>query len=138
MSESPANHDLLGLTAQIVSAHLSHNSVPAASVPGMIETVYRTLEDMSKPPAGTTRPTPAVPINRSVLEEHIICLEDGKRLKMLKRHLMAAYNLTPEQYRERWGLPASYPMVAPEYARRRSVLAREIGLGNKQPRRRRR
>jgi len=138
MSESPASRDLLDLTAQIVSAHVSHNPVPSASVAGMIEQVYRTLEDMSKPPQEATRPTPAVPVNRSVFEDHIVCLEDGKRLKMLKRHLKAAYNLTPEQYRERWSLPASYPMVAPEYARRRSVLAREIGLGNNRPRRRKR
>ena len=138
MSESPAGRDLLDLTAQIVSAHVSHNSIASASVAGLVEQVYRTLEDMSKPPPAATRPTPAVPINRSVFEDHIVCLEDGKRLKMLKRHLKAAYNLTPEQYRERWGLPASYPMVAPEYARRRSVLAREIGLGNTQTRRQRR
>lgn len=136
MSESPASHNLLDLTVQIVSAHVSHNPAPSASIPGMIEQVYRTLEDMSKPPPVATRPTPAVPINRSVFEDHIVCLEDGKRLKMLKRHVKAAYNLTPEQYRARWGLPANYPMVAPEYARRRSALARKIGLGNKQPRRR--
>lgn len=137
MSESLASRDLLGLTAQIVSAHLSHNSVASAAVPGMIEQVYRTLADMGKPVPAETRPTPAVPINRSVFQDHIVCLEDGKKLKMLKRHLKAAYNLTPEQYRARWGLPASYPMVAPEYANRRSALARQIGLGNKQPRRRR-
>lgn len=138
MSESPARRDLLDLTAQIVAAHVSHNPVPPAAVPGMIEQVYRTLQEMGKPPPEPTRPTPAVPVNRSVLEDHIVCLEDGKRLKMLKRHLKAAYNLTPEEYRRRWGLPANYPMVAPEYARRRSDLARQIGLGNNQTRRRRR
>lgn len=137
MPESPDSRDLLDLTAQIVVAHVSHNPVPPAAVPGMIEQVYRTLQDMGKPPPEPTRPSPAVPINRSVFEDHIVCLEDGKRLKMLKRHLKAAYNLTPEEYRRRWGLPASYPMVAPEYARRRSDLARQIGLGNNQPRRRR-
>lgn len=138
MPESSASHDLLDLTTRIVTAHVSHNSVPSTSVAGMIEQVYRTLADMSKPPPPATPLIPAVPINRSVLEDHIVCLEDGKRLKMLKRHLKAAYDLTPEQYRQRWGLPTDYPMVAPEYARRRSVLAREIGLGNNQPPRRRR
>ena len=130
MSDSPASHDLLELTVQIVSAHVTHNAVPSASVPEVIQLVYRTLADMSKPPREASRPAPAVPINRSVSENHIICLEDGKRLKMLKRHLKAVYNLSPEQYRQRWGLPADYPMVAPEYARRRSSLAREIGLGS--------
>jgi len=136
MSGSSAGGDLLELTAQIVSAHVSHNPIASVSVPDVIQLVYRTLADMGKVPAQVTRPTPAVPINRSVSEDHIVCLEDGKRLKMLKRHLKAVYNMTPEQYRERWGLPANYPMVAPEYARRRSTLARQIGLGSKQPRRR--
>jgi len=136
MSDSSSGNDLLKLTAQIVSAHVSHNPIASASVPDVIQLVYRTLADMGKAPAQVTRPTPAVPINRSVSEDHIVCLEDGKRLKMLKRHLKAVYNMTPEQYRQRWGLPANYPMVAPEYARRRSSLARQIGLGSKQPRRR--
>lgn len=135
MSDARAGRDLLDLTVQIVSAHISHNSVASAALPGMIQAVYRSLADMDKPPPDASRRTPAVPINRSVFEDHIVCLEDGKRLKMLKRHLKAVYNLTPEQYRQRWGLPANYPMVAPEYARRRSTLAREIGLGNRSPRR---
>jgi predicted transcriptional regulator len=122
--------ELLGLTAQIVSAHVSHNPVPAAELPGLISEVFRTLTGVGSAPAPEPeRPQPAVPIKKSITPAYLICLEDGKKLKMLKRHLKTAYNLSPEQYRERWGLPADYPMVAPDYAKHRSSLAKKIGLG---------
>jgi predicted transcriptional regulator len=123
--------DVLGLTAQIVSAHVSNNGVPADVLPTLIQDVYRMLAGVSKYPASARLSQPAVPIKRSVFKDHIVCLEDGKKLKMLKRHLKTAYNLTPEQYRQRWGLAADYPMVAPDYAERRSSLARKIGLGTR-------
>lgn len=131
MSESSANTGVLALTAQIVSAHVSNNPVSIDALPALIQDVYRTLSDIGSAPAPVERPQPAVPIKKSVFPDHIICLEDGKKLKMLKRHLKTAYNMTPEQYRERWGLPADYPMVAPSYARHRSSLAKKIGLGTK-------
>jgi predicted transcriptional regulator len=134
MADSADGTTILGLTAQIVSAHVSNNSVPTASLGSLIRDVHKALNTLGAEPARATeteRPQPAVPIKRSVFPDHIICLEDGKKLKMLKRHLKTAYNMTPEQYRKRWGLPAEYPMVAPDYAQRRSTLAKEIGLGTK-------
>jgi predicted transcriptional regulator len=98
--------------------------------------VYKTLSEVGQGPAPVVRPEPAVPITHSVFPDHIVCLEDGRKMKMLKRHLMSAYNLTPQQYRQRWGLPATYPMVAPNYARQRSSLAKKSGLGTT-PRKRR-
>lgn len=129
--DSEANVDILGLTAQIVSAHVSNNSISPESLPGLIQEVYRTLSGVGREPAPVDKLIPAVPIKKSVFADHIVCLEDGKKLKMLKRHLKTAYNMTPEQYRERWGLPADYPMVAPNYAKHRSSLAKQIGLGTK-------
>jgi predicted transcriptional regulator len=126
---TPGSDDVLELTAQIVSAHLSHNSVAPDAVPALIQNVYRTLLGVGKEPAAVERPQPAVPIRRSIFPDYIVCLEDGKKLKMLKRHLKTAYNLSPAQYRERWGLPSDYPMVAPSYAQHRSTLAKQIGLG---------
>jgi predicted transcriptional regulator len=123
--------DVLGLTAQIVSAHVSNNSVSPDALPSLIEEVYKTLSGVGKEPAQVERPQPAVPVKKSVFPDHIICLEDGKKMKMLKRHLKTSYNLTPEQYRERWGLTADYPMVSPNYAKHRSSLAKKIGLGTK-------
>ncbi len=131
MAENPANQNVLGLVAQIVSAHVSNNSVPPDALPSLIQEVFKTLSGVGKEPAQPDRPQPAVPIKKSVFSDHIICLEDGKKLKMLKRHLKTAYNMTPEQYRERWGLASDYPMVAPSYARHRSSLAKKIGLGTK-------
>jgi predicted transcriptional regulator len=131
MAESSANADVLGLTAQIVSAHVSNNAVTPDALPALIQDVYRTLANVGREPSAPDRPQPAVPVKRSVFPDHIVCLEDGKKLKMLKRHLKTAYNMTPEQYRERWGLPPDYPMVAPNYARHRSSLAKKIGLGTK-------
>jgi predicted transcriptional regulator len=130
MGDTPLNGDILSLTAQIVSAHVSHNSVPANAVPSLIQEVYRTLTSIERGPAPVAeRPEPAVPVKKSITPDYIICLEDGKKLKMLKRHLKTSFNLTPDQYRERWGLGADYPMVAPRYAKHRSSLAKKIGLG---------
>ncbi len=132
MSDQSKSSDLLALTTNIVSAHVANNSVALTDLPRLIREVHDTLVSVgSGAPREKERPTPAVPIRRSVTPEHIICLEDGKKLKMLKRHLKTSYNMTPEDYRERWGLPADYPMVAPNYAKQRSKLAKEIGLGTR-------
>ena len=122
---------ILTLTAQIVAAHVSNNSVPAEALPSLIRQVHEALSGAGQPVAEPEKLQPAVPVKRSVFPDYIVCLEDGKKLKMLKRHLQSAYAMTPDQYRERWGLPADYPMVAPNYAERRSALARQIGLGRK-------
>ena len=131
MSDQVANSDVLGLTAQIVSAHVSNNSVAPDALPSLIQEVYRTLAGVGKDPVQPDKPQPAVPVKKSVFPDHIVCLEDGKKLKMLKRHLKTSYNMTPEQYREKWQLPPDYPMVAPNYAKHRSSLAKKIGLGTK-------
>ncbi|RMF16423.1 MAG: MucR family transcriptional regulator [Alphaproteobacteria bacterium] len=127
--------DLLALTADIVASHVSHNSVPVGDVTKLIEKVYQTLQEISggQSPA-EERPTPAVPIKKSVTPDYIVCLEDGKKLKMLKRHLMTHYGMTPEEYRRRWNLPPDYPMVAPNYAEQRRRLAKQIGLGTRRTR----
>jgi predicted transcriptional regulator len=133
---SPADRsELLALTAEIVAAHVSNNKLEADDLPALIRQVYGTLAGIGMEPAelvaggAADRPAPAVPVKKSVTPDYIVCLEDGKKLKMLKRHLMSHYKLTPDQYRERWGLPPEYPMVAPNYAIRRQVLAKKIGLG---------
>jgi predicted transcriptional regulator len=133
MAEEPPAADLLGLTAEIVAAHVSNNPVSLGDLPNLIQEVYRTLASVGQPAAKPQpeRPQPAVPIKKSITPEYLVCLEDGKKLKMLKRHLQTSYNMTPEQYRERWGLPPDYPMVAPNYAKHRSTLAKKIGLGTK-------
>jgi predicted transcriptional regulator len=137
MTEIKSASNILALTAQIVSAHVAHNAVAASALPGLIQEVHRTLSAIESAPAPVAlRPEPAVPIAKSVTPEFIICLEDGKKMKMLKRHLKTSFNMTPEQYRERWGLSLDYPMVAPRYAKQRSSLAKKIGLGTK-PRKRR-
>lgn len=130
---------LITLTSDIVAAHLSNNSVSVEDVPALITNVYGALSGLGQTEDETTeRPEPAVSIRASVKPDYIVCLEDGKKLKMLKRHLMTHYNLTPEQYRQRWNLPADYPMVAPNYAEKRRELAKKIGLGRKPGTRRRR
>jgi predicted transcriptional regulator len=130
MADKPADTAILGLTAQIVSAHAAHNALESGTLPNVIRAVYDTLANIGDAPAAPVeKPQPAVPIRKSVFPDYIICLEDGKRLKMLKRHLSTSYNMTPDQYREKWGLDASYPMVAPNYAEKRSELAKQIGLG---------
>ncbi len=131
MVETGPTETVLRLTAQIVAAHVEHNTVQADALPGLIAKVYQTLRDVGQAPVEAAKPVPAVPVKQSVKTDFIICLEDGKKLKMLKRHLMTAYKMTPAQYRARWGLPADYPMVAPSYAKVRSSLAKKIGLGRK-------
>jgi predicted transcriptional regulator len=127
------NEKLLALTSQIVAAHVSHNSITADALPGLIHAVYKTLLTIEQPASALEkpRPEPAVSPRRSVFAEYIVCLEDGKKLKMLRRHLKTAYKMTPEQYRERWNLAPDYPMTAPNYAKQRSKLAKQIGLGTK-------
>lgn len=134
MPDNADKSELLSLTADIVSAHVSNNRIDSADLPALIKQVYGTLsvlggEVPAPAPVVAEKPQPAISVKRSVTPEYIICLEDGKKLKMLKRHLMSHYNMTPEQYRERWGLPTDYPMVAPNYALHRQALAKKIGLG---------
>ena len=132
MTDQAKPSELLALTANIVAAHVSNNSVAVPDLPRLIREIHDTLASVSG--AGgrePERPTPAVAIKKSVTPDFIICLADGKKLKMLKRHLKTSYNMTPEQYRERWGLSADYPMVAPNYAKQRSRLAKQIGLGTR-------
>jgi len=136
MTEKPNQNELLELTTEIVSAHVGNNNVALGDLPTIIQDVYKTLSTLGATPAAPERPRPAVPMKKSVFPDYIICLEDGKKLKMLKRHLKTAYDMTPEEYREKWALPSDYPMVAPNYAKHRSKLAKKIGLGTK-PRTRR-
>ncbi|MDA0305328.1 MAG: MucR family transcriptional regulator [Proteobacteria bacterium] len=137
MTDKPNLSELLELTTEIVAAHAGNNNVAANELPQLIQDVYRTLAVVGSQAASPERPRPAVAVKKSITPDYIVCLEDGKKLKMLKRHLKTAYNLTPEEYRERWGLASDYPMVAPNYAKHRSNLAKKIGLGTK-PRKRRR
>ena len=130
MSAQAKQSELLALTTKIAAAHVSNNSVVVAELPTIIREVYQTLASAAE--AGEKElehPSPAVPIKKSITPEFIVCLEDGKRLKMLKRHLKTAYDMSPEDYRDRWGLGSDYPMVAPNYAKLRSKLAKQIGLG---------
>jgi predicted transcriptional regulator len=132
-SHELSDQDVLRLSADIVAAYVSENSVPAAEIGELVRSVHGALRGLGQaqvaPQRPAERPRPAVPISRSVQQDHIVCLEDGKQLKMLKRYLRSRYNLSPEEYRRRWGLPADYPMVAPAYAARRSDFAKQIGLG---------
>ena len=123
--------DVLQLTTDIVASHVASNEVAVGDLPHLIRQVYDSLAGLGNEAIAEVagRPEPAVSIRKSITPEYIICLEDGKKLKMLKRHLKTAYNMTPEQYRERWGLPVDYPMVAPNYAAQRRELAKKIGLG---------
>lgn len=136
MTENTIEHaELLSLTSDIVAAHVSNNAVSNTDLPALIETVFSTLAGLSaEPEEPVVELKPAVPIKRSIHDDYLICLEDGKKLKMLKRHLATAYNMTPEDYRAKWGLPHDYPMVAPSYSKTRKDLAKKIGLGRK-PRR---
>ena len=119
------------LITQIVSSYCANNTVGADALPGLIHEIYRTLASVNEPAEAVEKPVPAVPPKRSVSPDYIVCLEDGKKLKMLKRHLQSAYGMTPADYRARWDLPQDYPMVAPNYAERRSALAKQIGLGRR-------
>ena len=123
--------DILGLTAKIVSAHISRNQLGTDALPSLIQSVYRSLSTAGDVEPAPVAQMPAVPIKKSVFPDYIICLEDGKKLKMLRRHLQNSYNLTPEAYRAKWGLPSDYPMVAPNYAAVRSAVAKNFGLGRK-------
>jgi predicted transcriptional regulator len=133
MDDQDQAGDLLALTTEIVAAHVSNNTVAVSDLAQLINQVYQSLANIGTAPvaAPTSRPQPAVSVKKSIQPDYLVCLEDGKKLKMLKRHLKTAYNMSPETYRERWGLPPDYPMVAPNYARQRSRLAKEIGLGTR-------
>ena len=128
----PADRDhLLELTAKIVSAHVTHNSVSEDDLPALISTVFRTLANVGTAAVEPAKTEPAVPIKKSVFRDHLVCLECAKSFKTLRRHLNTDHDLTPESYRAKWALPASYPMVAPSYAATRSSLAKSLGLGRK-------
>jgi predicted transcriptional regulator len=132
MSEEMKPNEILSLTTSIVAAQASNNIIPAGDLTRIIRDVYQTLAQVgSGIEPEPERPPPAVSVKRSIQPDYIVCLEDGKKLKMLKRHLMTAFGMTPQQYRERWELPPEYPMVAPNYAKQRSRLAKEIGLGTR-------
>ena len=133
MAETMEQDNLIELTAEIVSAYVSNNSVGSSELTARIAEVHTALHRTA---SGAVQPeaeplTPAVAVKKSVTPDHIVCLEDGKKFKSLKRHLRTHYDLTPEEYREKWGLPSDYPMVAPNYAKARSALAKEMGLGQK-------
>ncbi|MEX1147673.1 MAG: MucR family transcriptional regulator [Sphingomonadales bacterium] len=135
--EKSPHNEILSLTVDIVASHVSNNSVPVSELSTLIAEVYSTLSGLGpSDPVVEEKREPAVSVRRSVTPDYLICLEDGKQLKMLKRYLKTRYNLTPEEYRERWGLPADYPMVAPNYAEQRRTLAKKIGLGRTAKRRR--
>lgn len=125
--------DVLRLVADIVSAYVGKNPLPATQISDVIHSVFSSLTTLEggPPEVRSEAPKPVVPIKKSVTPDYIVCLEDGKKLKMLKRHLRTTYNMTPEDYRARWGLPSDYPMVAPNYAMQRSEFAKRIGLGKK-------
>ncbi len=124
--------ELLHMAADIAAAYVSNNTVGAEQLPEVIRTVHQTLSSAGLSEFGNeTKVEPAVPVRRSITPDYIVCLEDGKKLKMLKRHLRSAYDLSPDEYRTKWGLPADYPMVAPNYAKQRSEFAKKIGLGQK-------
>lgn len=130
MDKPNNSKSVLAMTSSIVANYVARNPMPLANLGSFITQVHRALSGIGATESGPAgRPEPAVSIKRSVTADYIICLEDGRKLKMLKRHLKTAYNLTPDQYRRRWGLPSDYPMVAPNYAIRRSQLAKQIGLG---------
>lgn len=134
MSESASNADYIQITADIVSAFVSNNAVRASELPSIIEAVHssllKALDTKTEEPVSENK-VPAVPVKKSITDEYIICLEDGKKFKSLKRHLSTAYNMSPDEYRAKWGLARDYPMVAPAYASARSNLARQMGLGRK-------
>ena len=133
-NSNPASADLLALTAQIVSAHVASNTVPADALPDLITRVHGALAGAGQEPAAEPAPPqqqPAVPIKRSIQPDYLICLEDGAKVTMLKRYLRRRFGLEPDEYRAKWGLSSDYPMVAPNYAARRSTLAKELGLGRK-------
>ena len=131
MSDVTNDDTLITLTADIVAAHVSNNSVAVNDLPQLINNIHGALAGLSGRSAPEAKPEPKVPIRSSIRPDYIVCLEDGKKLKMLKRHLMTHYQMTPDQYRQKWGLNSDYPMVAPNYAEQRRALAKAIGLGTK-------
>jgi predicted transcriptional regulator len=136
MNDSNIGQSYIELAADIVSAYVSNNPVPASELPALINEVHSALTRVSSGAAVASldAPRPAVPAKKSITNDYIVCLEDGKKFKSLKRHLRTQYNMTPEAYREKWGLPPDYPMVAPNYAKARSQLAKEMGLGQQRRR----
>ncbi len=137
MNDKSEKGEILGLTANIVASHVANNRVDSGDLPQLLRQVFAALSGLGEQEAPAERLQPAVAVKKSVHPDYIICLEDGKKLKMLKRHLKTAYNMSPEQYRERWALPPDYPMVAPNYANQRRELAKKIGLGTSRSRGRR-
>ncbi|MBB5686224.1 MucR family transcriptional regulator [Sphingobium boeckii] len=134
--QNELSETLITLTADIVAAHVSNNSVAVSDLPVLIQNVHGALAGLGgTPPVVEVKQEPAVSVRSSVKPDYVVCLEDGKKLKMLKRHLMTHYQMTPEQYRAKWNLPADYPMVAPNYAEQRRTLAKKIGLGTKRRKR---
>lgn len=129
--KSVSDEEMLRMTASVVSAYVGNNSLPPTQIPDVIKTVYGSLTSLGRTGGMRDLPRPAVPIRRSITPDYIVCLEDGRKLKMLKRHLRTTYNMTVEDYRQKWGLPGDYPMVAPNYARQRSAFAKRIGLGRR-------
>jgi predicted transcriptional regulator len=136
MPENMKAGELLPLVTEVVAAQLSNHKTPSSQVASLIQSVHQVLSELRLNGTAAELPEPAVPIKKSVTPDYIVCLEDGRQLKMLKRHLRNAFDMTPDQYRRRWGLPADYPMVAPNYAKKRSKIAKNSGLGT-QPRRKR-
>jgi predicted transcriptional regulator len=136
-AEKISAEELLRMTSEVTAAYVSNNPLAAAQLPEIIRTIHSSLAGLQSGGSAAEPLAPAVPIKKSVHDDYIVCLEDGKKLKMLKRHLRTAYGLTPEEYRQKWGLPADYPMVAPNYAAQRSAFAKKIGLGRTGGRRKR-
>ncbi|WP_219320949.1 MucR family transcriptional regulator [Methylovirgula sp. HY1] len=136
MSDTMGSNNYIELAADIVSAYVSNNSVPASDLPSLINEVHSALLRVTagQPVITPETPKPAVPPKKSITNEHIVCLEDGRKFKSLKRHLRTQYNMSPDEYREKWGLPPDYPMVAPNYAKARSTLAKQMGLGQQRRR----
>lgn len=133
VADKVSRDDILRMAVDVVAAYVSKNALSAGQIPEIIQTVFNSLNSLENgsQEVKSEAPRPAVPVRKSVTPDYIVCLEDGKKLKMLKRHLRTTYNLTPDEYRMKWGLPADYPMVAPNYAAQRSDFAKKIGLGRK-------
>jgi predicted transcriptional regulator len=130
-SKSISEEEMLRMTASVVSAYVGNNSLTPTQIPDVIKTVYGSLTSLGRGGGGRDAPRPAVPVRRSITPDYIVCLEDGRKLKMLKRHLRTTYNMSVDDYRQKWGLPIDYPMVAPNYAKQRSAFAKRIGLGRR-------
>lgn len=130
-TKSLSDGEMLQMTASVVSAYVGNNSLTPTQIPDVIKTVYGSLTSLGRAGSGRDLPRPAVPVRRSITPDYIVCLEDGRKLKMLKRHLRTTYNMTVDDYRQKWGLPIDYPMVAPNYAKQRSAFAKRIGLGRR-------